>query len=74
MPAPDETIDDERFALFDRLAELTRDADAAFADLTAAYASDARLHVPATVYNGVLKRTEPVLDDDRGPETGPSPG
>jgi Transglutaminase-like superfamily len=74
MPAPDETIGDERFALFDRLAELTRDADAAFADLTAAYASDARLHVPATVYNGVLKRTEPVLDDDRGPETGPSPG
>jgi hypothetical protein len=74
MPGPGETIGDEGLALFDRLAELTRDADAAFADLTAAYASDARLHVPATVYNGVLKRTEPVLDDDRGPETGPSPG
>jgi hypothetical protein len=76
MPAPGETIGDEGLALFDRLAELTRDADAdaAFADLTAAYASDARLHVPATVYNGVLNRTEPVLDDDRGPKTGPSPG
>ena len=62
MPAPGETIGDERFVLFDRLAELTRDPDAAFADLTAAYASDVRLRVPATVYNGVLNRTEPVLD------------
>ncbi len=61
MPAPDETISDELNALFDRLAELTRDPDAAFADLTAAYADDARLHVPGTVYNAVLNRPEPVL-------------
>ena len=30
MPAPDDTIGDERYALFDRLAELTRDPDATF--------------------------------------------
>jgi len=61
MPAPDEAISDEKYTLFDRLAELTRDPDAAFAELTAAYAGDARLHVPATVYNAVLNRPEPVL-------------
>src|SRR5579859_6054449 len=61
MPAPDETIGDELNALFDRLAELTRDPDAAFADLTAAYADDARLRVPGTVRNAVLNRPEPVL-------------
>ena len=60
MPAPDEAISDEQYALFDRLAGLTRDPDAAIADLTAAYAGDARLHVPATVYNAVLNRPEPV--------------
>ena len=48
-------------ALFDRLAGLTRDPDAAFAELRAAYGSDARLRVPATVYNAVLNRPEPVL-------------
>ena len=61
MPAPDEVISDEKYALFDRLAELTRDPDAAFAELTATYAGDARLRVPATVYNAVLNRPEPVL-------------
>jgi len=60
MPAPEEAIDGERLALFDRLAELTRDPDAAFADLTAAYRADDRLRVPATVYNAVLNRPEPV--------------
>jgi Transglutaminase-like superfamily len=66
MPAPDEPIEDERLALFDRLAELTRDPDAAVADLTAAYAADDRLRVPATVYNAVLKRIEPIIDDECG--------
>ena len=67
MPAPDEIIGDERYALFDRLAGLTRVPDATFADLTAAYTQDTRLRVPATVYNAVLNRPEPVLDEDRGP-------
>jgi len=66
MPAPDETISGEQYELFDRLAGLTRDPDAAIADLTAAYAGDARLHVPAAVYNAVLDRPEPVLDEDHG--------
>ena len=61
MPAPDDAIGDEQCALFDRLAGLTRDPDATFAELTRAYAGDARLRVPATVYNAVLNRREPVL-------------
>lgn len=68
MPAPAEVIDDDRLALFDRLAEYTREPGATFADLTAAYAGDDRLRVPATVYNAVLNRIEPVLDEDRGYE------
>ncbi|HEX2822880.1 MAG TPA: transglutaminase-like domain-containing protein [Streptosporangiaceae bacterium] len=67
MPAPGEPIDDDRLALFDRLADLTRDPDAAFPELTATYAADERLRVPATVYNAVLNRPEPVFDADRGP-------
>jgi hypothetical protein len=66
MPAPDEVIDDQRLALFDRLAELTRDPSATFTDLTAAYAGDDRLRVPATVHNAVLNRTDPIPHHYRG--------
>ncbi len=66
MPAPDETISAELYALFDRLAGLTGDPDAAAAELTTAYADDPRLHVPATVYNAVLNRAEPVLAEGGG--------
>jgi hypothetical protein len=66
MPAPDETIGDEQYALFDRLAELTRVPDATFTDLAAAYTDDPRVRVPPTVRNAILNRAEPVLDDDRG--------
>jgi hypothetical protein len=61
MPAPDETIGDGLIALLDRLAGLTHDPDAAFTELAAAYADDPRVHVPATVYNAVRNRQEPVL-------------
>ena len=44
---------------------LTHDPGTAFADLIAAYAGDPRLHVPATVYNAIRNRPEPVLDEDR---------
>jgi hypothetical protein len=62
MPVPDEQIDGERLALFDRMAELTRDPDATFGDLTAAYAADERLRVPGAVYNAVLRRSETLSD------------
>ncbi len=61
MPAPDEAIDDDRLALFDRLAALTRMPDAAFAELRARYEGDDRLRVPATVRNAVLNRDEAVF-------------
>jgi hypothetical protein len=64
MPGPDEQIGAGQIALFDRLAELTRDPDAAFAELTGAYAADDRLRVPDTVFNAVLRRAEPVLWQD----------
>jgi Transglutaminase-like superfamily len=66
MPRPGEQIDGEMLALFDRLAELTRDPDAGFADLAAAYAADERLRVPATVRNAVLNRIDPVPVEARG--------
>jgi Transglutaminase-like superfamily len=61
MPAPDEIIGEDLIALFDRLAALTRDPDAVAAELAAAYADDPRVYVPATVYNAIRDRTEPVL-------------
>src|ERR1039457_1436839 len=56
-----------RPALVGRLPPATHDPGAAFAELTAAYATDDRLRVPATVYNAVLNRSEPVLDQDHAP-------
>jgi len=47
MPGPAEVIDDELMAFFDRIAELTRDPDATFAELTRTHADDDRLRVPA---------------------------
>lgn len=60
MPRPDEPIDDARLALFDRLAGLTRNPEAGLAELTTVYENDDRVRVPATVYNAVLGRDEPV--------------
>ena len=48
-------------ALFDRMAGLTSNPDATFAELSAAFAADPRLHVPDRVYNAVRNRAEPVL-------------
>ncbi len=61
MPGPDEAIDDDRLALFDRLAALTQMSDAAFAELRARYEGDDRLRVPTTVRNAVLNRDEAVF-------------
>jgi hypothetical protein len=47
-------------SLFDRLMELTRDADRRFAEIRALYDADERLRVPATVFNVMLNRYDPV--------------
>jgi hypothetical protein len=46
--------------LFDRLTELTLDADRRFAESRALYEADAQLRVPATVFNARLNRYDPV--------------
>lgn len=65
MPKPGEPIDDERAALFDRLAALTRDPGFPPSVLAQAYESDDRLRVPGTVFNAVLNRAEDIAPDGR---------
>jgi len=60
MVHPDQPLEQDRLALFDRLAELTRRPDDEFAELRTRYHGDKRLTVPATVFNAVLQRTETV--------------
>jgi hypothetical protein len=57
MPTPDEPIDDDRCALFDQLAALTKDPDNAFIELHQ-LGRDDRLRVPPTVHNDVRDRDE----------------
>lgn len=59
MPRPGESLDGSRLAFFDRLATLTRSADASFTELRRLYGEDG-IAVPATVYNAVLNRVEIV--------------
>jgi len=60
MPSPGATIPPADLALFDRIAALSRAPDAAFPSLRALYRDDARLAVPAAVFNAVLNREETV--------------
>jgi hypothetical protein len=60
MPAPDESIEDEKLEFFDHLAALTLAPDDSFDELRERFAEDDRLRVPPTVYNAVLKREEAV--------------
>jgi hypothetical protein len=60
MIRPDEPLQDDRLALFDRLAALTRAPDAAFVELRTLYEGDERLRVPATVFNAVLNRPDAI--------------
>jgi hypothetical protein len=57
MPKPGEPID---LALFDRLAAPCAAPDANFTDLRLLYQTDARLRVPAQVFNYLKKRMEAV--------------
>jgi hypothetical protein len=60
MPQPGEQLGTEQLAFFDRLAALTSEPDASFAELTTLYESDQRLRVPPTVFNLLLNRPETV--------------
>jgi transglutaminase-like putative cysteine protease len=60
MPKPEEQIGEDRAALFDRLAALTQDPDAAFAELRRLCREDERIRVPSAVYNAVRDRAEPI--------------
>jgi Transglutaminase-like superfamily len=60
MIRPDEPLQTDQLALFDRLATVTRAPDATFAELRALYEGDERLPVPATVFNSVLNRPETI--------------
>jgi Transglutaminase-like superfamily len=60
MIRPDEPLQNEQLALFDRLAAVTRAPDATFAELCALYEGDERLRVPATVFNSRLNRPETI--------------
>ena len=58
MLRPDEPLQNDQLALFDRLAAVTRAPDTTFAELRALYEGDERLRVPATVFNAVLNCSE----------------
>lgn len=60
MPRPDEELDSDQLAFFDRVATLTADPDASFGELRALYEGDERLRVPTTVFNAVLNRPETI--------------
>ena len=63
MPKPDAVIPADQLPFFDRLAELTREPDENFAEITTLYESDARLRVPAQVFNSLLQRVEQLPND-----------
>lgn len=58
----EEPYPDDLLAFHDRLAALTRDPDANFAELRQLYETDPRLKVPPVVYNAVRQRPETVGD------------
>ena len=60
MAGPDESLGEERLALFDQLAAQTRAPDRAFPELRKLYEGDGRLRVPSTVFNAVLNRPEAI--------------
>lgn len=60
MPRPDTQLAPAELAYFDRIAALTRDPDASFAELIALYRDDARLQVPPVVFNVITNRPESV--------------
>jgi hypothetical protein len=60
MPKPGTTLDNGQLKYFDRLAALTRDADASFDQLTALYRTDEGVHAPPVVFNVITNHLEAV--------------
>jgi hypothetical protein len=60
MPRPNEQLQADQHAFFDRLATLTAAPDASFAELGALYGGNDRVRVPAMVFNALLNRPELV--------------
>ena len=60
MPTPEEEISSAALTLFDSLAALTVEVDESFLDVRRIYEEDARLRVPARVFNAVRKQMEDV--------------
>lgn len=60
MPTPDAKLGAAELKYFDRLAELTCEPDAAFADLTALYRDDEGVRVPPVVFNVITNHPETV--------------
>jgi Transglutaminase-like superfamily len=60
MPRPEERLQGDRLAFFDKLAVLTREADESFEQLRRLYECDDRLRVPAYVFNSLLNQPEAI--------------
>ncbi len=60
MPGPDDPIDADRAARFDRLAALTQSPDSKFAELQACYEGDDGLRVRPSVWNALRGREEAI--------------
>lgn len=60
QPQPDQTLDEDALAFFDKLAELSREPDENFVALRKIYQKDDRLTVPAQVFNVLRNRPEPL--------------
>jgi hypothetical protein len=59
QPAVNESLRSDQIALFESIASLTREPDAAFDAVRRIYDEDDALRVPATVFNAVLQRQQP---------------
>jgi hypothetical protein len=70
-PQLDARLEADRLRFFDEVARITLDPDATFHELRDRYDGDEGLHVPTTVFNGLLERSEVVMGDERS--RGPQP-
>ena len=62
QPSPDAMLADKELDFFDEIALLTADPDANFDVLRRRFAEDARVRLPETVFNALLRREEKLLE------------